>query len=301
MKSKASSTIPPLPSRIPSVAALRRKTERIYRLVNKSRLVKIGEAIGESSLAPLMIRLTDKEIPARSLVVVQKYLMTSWLKAVPKNDDDLYRMCWRLASMILKPVLHDGFPVTDCEPVAVHWAGSTLTEVSACLHSSFHGDQVERAYRVTAGIWYGPLAGESIRYVADGEKIRLLWYLLVSRNHVPATKFSLQHHSQLAGMQAMVCVESVDGILKVLRWEVLPSQQQYNRSLCRRRYLEYRKCPFHYDHECFECPLGTDRCRLAVRPDTLKRGQCLRCKTGNTFCRPDTGWCITCESKRIVS
>jgi hypothetical protein len=48
----------------------------------------------------------------------------------------------------------------------------------------------------------------------------------------------------------------------------LPSFETYNRRINKLRHHETRTCPFAKLNPCFSCPIGQDRCRLAVIPFT---------------------------------
>ena len=88
------------------------------------------------------------------------------------------------------------------------------------------------------------------------------------------------------------------------KFYVPPSMVAYNVRLLKVRNRDAEPCPQGYQHHCYLCSLGYDRCVHATHPTTYVRGECVVCKNPQALLDPRKialGVCTKCDTHQRLS
>lgn len=121
----------------------------------------------------------------------------------------------------------------------------------------------------------------------------------------------LVHATELGGLRVAVFLtpgrsEAAAPSIEVI--QLTPAMFSYNRKLVTKRLRIDYLCPKGYDVSqvpCFSCPLGRDRCEVAVRPLTLVKVTCARGGCGKlVWAKPDAATsavlCSACKRSHVA-
>lgn len=107
--------------------------------------------------------------------------------------------------------------------------------------------------------------------------------------------------TELVGLRLMFLLESAKSLESVYfdKVDVTSGLLTYNRRLLKARNRIKFECPHKYRHPCVLCPIGYDRCSLAVHSSTYVRRVCEGCKQEGWF-EPTSSvsdGCVECQRK----
>lgn len=254
----------------------------------------IGQVLSESHLQAATIQLSRCLGSRYSSDRIYQYLTLGWLGAVLCDETEARIFCWKLAGSLdqFRTECREAV-VSLCEPVTPHWASVLIRDLY------YTGSPNDRGrYLVHCLIWSGPFAGEAFSSSWSVSKLHMLWWIFTGKR----SKLYMEDAKQMYGMIASACIagERKDHLQAKL-WHSPDNFCKYNRDLTRRRDPAHRKCPYNFQHSCYTCRLGVDKCMLATRSASCKLIRCRRCKQ-KAFCDPllSSDSCIGCAQKQLI-
>ncbi len=88
-----------------------------------------------------------------------------------------------------------------------------------------------------------------------------------------------------------------------VHYKITSSLLDYNRQLIRIRNRDAESCPVGYEHHCYQCPLGYDKCDWGTHPVTYELAECEHCKQESWLDprKKSLGLCVVCDrAKRMA-
>lgn len=219
---------------------------------------------------------TCQHLPGR-VPVHAVFHSARYLAGRPLTGDALREYCWRLAGNLER--LRAGEPVPP-------WSAQPLPELMPVQVLEYTFDRT-RAGRPAARYQLRILSGRACpRIITKTWQQDLVAYL--ARTHLGFTwskrgdpsKYPYQHPTELVRLRFLVeidpayCRDDTPGFDKVASSS---GALTWNRDVLKARARVGYQCPERYEHACFRCPIGYDRCKAATRPRSLTWKSCPAC------------------------
>jgi hypothetical protein len=213
------------------------------------------------------------------------------------TKDLLAELGWRLAGNI--PRLRMGIPVQSWHRQARdEWVPMQIVDQVPLKNKK--GD-------TGAIMYFRVLAGTSCTMILDRFWTYRLSKYLASKLGFSAAwgKYPFKKITELTGMRMYGLIEAQKSLGRPYfdQINVPKSVEAYNRKMLRHRQRVGFKCPKKYEHPCYVCPIGYDRCRCAVHPRTYVRAVCSVCdkKAWMDPIHLELRLCVDCFVKRQLA
>jgi hypothetical protein len=118
-------------------------------------------------------------------------------------------------------------------------------------------------------------------------------------------KYVFQRNCDIMSLRCYVLLASGKGSDQpsFLQYKMTTSFLDYNKRLIKIRNRDIESCPLQYEHHCYQCPLGYDKCDWGTHPVTYELILCEHCnrESWTDPRKKSLGLCIDCDrAKRMT-